>query len=399
MKLYQNLNVTGSLVLSGSMSLVGANNHNFTGSVLVSGSVGIGTNPTSYPIDVYSNVSSSSNILAQFFNNDYTSGTRNFIRVRNALSAGSTYSSYFGQGQDGKTYIISNNFSRNDIVIDGNNGTVSMGVTSSALHSNSSGLIVAGTGGNRGIIEVWDGGSTAGKGILQNVGGITYVGSLASGSGTGNLMLLYGGGNGSAAVGLTISGSNGSVGIGTTSPSDIIDVRKNQNAVTNFYFQNTDTTNTNSRAYLNVVSGNNSLQIKAIHADNCYLTPTLSTSALYLGYGNSMLVSSGGNLEYNVTPNANYNIATDGGKLTVANGGTINFQFFSGLIVINNHSNGNCVMWLVGAGLVSLIGQSASGANTGTMTYNGGITGYTWTSNYGSTAIYGVFAVRTRSNA
>jgi hypothetical protein len=197
---------------------------------------------------------------------------------------------------------------------------------------------------------------------------------------------------------LALDLTNTRVGIGTTSPGDIIDVRKNQNAVTYFYFRNTDTTNTNSRAYLELISGNNSLQVKSIHNDNCYLTPTLNTSALYLGVANSMMVTSGGNLAYNSSPNANYNIATDGAKLTIASGGTIDFQFFSGLIVVNNHSNGVCALWLVGAGGVSLIGQSAAGT-TGTMSYNGGITGYTWTSGYGSTAFYGVFAVRTRANA
>jgi hypothetical protein len=190
---------------------------------------------------------------------------------------------------------------------------------------------------------------------------------------------------------------DGNVGIGTNSPGDIIDVQKNQNAVTNFYLRNTNTTDTNSRAYLNVISGNTTLLIAAINNDNTYVKPTNATG-LYLGYNNALKITSGGNLEYTATPNANYHIATDGGKLTIASGGTIDFQFFSGLIVVNNHSNGVCAMWLVGAGGISLIGQSAAGA-TGTMTYNGGITGYTWTSGYGSTAFYGVFAVRTRSNA
>jgi hypothetical protein len=446
-----------------------------------SGNFGINTLTPTYPLDVLTSVSSSANIQAQFYNSDYGSGVRNFIRVRNGISAGSTYSSYFGQGQDGKTYIISNDLTRKDFVIDGNNGVVSMGTASSTVHSNSSGLIVAGTGGNRGIIEVWDSSATAGKAVFQNVGGVTYVGSLSSGSGAGTFNLLVGGNGSSATVGMSLSGSGyaasfgrtdfayplnitspyaktdttgrgllfmgsneaissnpfglvtvvtgastlanrsviigttdyglanggnlcfqtsaGNVGIGTTSPSDILDVQKNQNAITNFYLRNTDTTNTNSRAFLNIVSGNTTLLLGTIHNDNAYIKPNTAT-ALYLGYNNALKITSGNNLEYvGSTPNANYNIATDGVKVTVASGGTIDFQYFSGLIVINNHSNGNCAMWLVGAGLVSLIGQSASGAATGTMSYNGGITGYTWTSTYGSTAYYGVFAVRTRSNA
>jgi hypothetical protein len=71
--------------------------------------------------------------MAEFFNNDYTSGTRNFIRVRNRISAGATMSSYFGTGADNKTYIISNDFSRNDIVIDANTGYVGIGTNAPAV--------------------------------------------------------------------------------------------------------------------------------------------------------------------------------------------------------------------------------------------------------------------------
>jgi hypothetical protein len=150
-----NVVVTGSLTTSGSLTTTGtitattlvvqtitssissitgstnfgslaANTHTFTGSILASGSIGINTTP-SYPIDILSNNSSSLNVLAQFYNSSSGSGVRNFIRVRNNINVGSTYSSYFGQGQDGKLYIISNDTSRNDLVIDGNNGYIGMG--------------------------------------------------------------------------------------------------------------------------------------------------------------------------------------------------------------------------------------------------------------------------------
>jgi hypothetical protein len=65
--------------------------------------------------------------LAEFRNLDYTSGTRSFIRVRSQVSSGSSVSAYFGQGQDNKLYIIANNSARGgDIVVDGNNGTVTI---------------------------------------------------------------------------------------------------------------------------------------------------------------------------------------------------------------------------------------------------------------------------------
>ena len=69
--------------------------------------------------------------LAEFRNLDYTSGTRSFIRVRNAVSSGSSGSAYFGQGQDNKLYLIANNSARGgDLVIDGGTGYVGLGTSS-----------------------------------------------------------------------------------------------------------------------------------------------------------------------------------------------------------------------------------------------------------------------------
>jgi hypothetical protein len=63
--------------------------------------------------------------LAELRNNDFTAGTKSFLRVRNAVSAGGTGSAYFGHGQDNNTYIIANNSGRGgDIVISGSLGTV-----------------------------------------------------------------------------------------------------------------------------------------------------------------------------------------------------------------------------------------------------------------------------------
>jgi len=98
-----------------------------------SGSVGIGTSDTpTTPLLVYSNIASTSNVISEFFNGDYTAGTRNFIRVRNGVTVGATQSSYFGQGQDGKTYIISNDFTKNNIVINSANNNVGIGTNNPA---------------------------------------------------------------------------------------------------------------------------------------------------------------------------------------------------------------------------------------------------------------------------
>jgi hypothetical protein len=71
--------------------------------------------------------------LAEFRNLDYTSGTRSFVRVRNAMSSGASGSAYFGQGQDNKLYLIANNSARGgDLVIDGSTGYVGLGTSSPA---------------------------------------------------------------------------------------------------------------------------------------------------------------------------------------------------------------------------------------------------------------------------
>ena len=91
------------------------------------GNVGIGiTNPEAQ-LHIATNVASATNNMLYLYNSDYAATTRTFVRVRNNISVGSTYSSYFGQGADGKTYIIANDTSRNDIVIKGDNGYVGIG--------------------------------------------------------------------------------------------------------------------------------------------------------------------------------------------------------------------------------------------------------------------------------
>lgn len=100
-----------------------------TGAATFAGSVGIGTSP-SYSLDLLTSSSGALNTIAQFQNTDYTAGNRTFIRVRAWTNSGGSYSSYFGQGQDGNLYIIANNSARGgDLVINGNTGNVLLGTT------------------------------------------------------------------------------------------------------------------------------------------------------------------------------------------------------------------------------------------------------------------------------
>jgi len=132
--------VTSSIIYSSGSNNFGnqlANTQTFTGSLNVTGSshaifgnVGINTTAPTVALQVYSTGSSSSNVTAEFWNGDYGTGTKNFIRLRNAATVGSTTSAYFGQGQDQKTYFYNNDFSRlGDIVIT-NTGKVGIGTAS-----------------------------------------------------------------------------------------------------------------------------------------------------------------------------------------------------------------------------------------------------------------------------
>ena len=145
--------------------------------------------------------------------------------------------------------------------------------------------------------------------------------------------------------------ADGFIGVGTTSPADIIDVQRNQNGTTNFYFRNTDTTNTNSRAYVNIVSGNVTLQLKAIHGDNVYITPTTAVDQ-YLGYNNSIRIASDGTLNvgtYHATnkicPGADsnhylrYNTSLDGLEMSGYSG--VMFSTYGGSERMRIRLNGN----------------------------------------------------------
>jgi len=109
--------------------------------------------------------------------------------------------------------------------------------------------------------------------------------------------------NGASAYRMILSPA-GNFGIGAATPADIIDVRKNQNATTNFYFRNTDTTNANSRAYLNVIAGDATISLLALHGGDTYIAGTSGRNMYFQqnpGGTVNMFISSGGNVGIGVT--------------------------------------------------------------------------------------------------
>jgi hypothetical protein len=141
-----------------------------------SGYLGVNVDPSFY-LDVQSNVANSFYTIAQFENRDYTSGTRSFIRVRNWVNAGGSYSSYFGQGQDGKTYIIANNSARGgDIVIDSGNGFVGINQSSPTQR-----LHLYDASPSNGILAKLQSGAVTGWLQLTSTGTSWQIGATATG--------------------------------------------------------------------------------------------------------------------------------------------------------------------------------------------------------------------------
>ena len=99
-----------------------------------------------------------------------------------------------------------------------NNGNIGIGTTAPAGHAPSRKALIVADTTNDALLEIW--GSASGKSLFQSVGGSTYVGNLAAGTGAGNLFLTYGAGT----TGIFMNGTSGNIGIGTTSPSSPLEV-------------------------------------------------------------------------------------------------------------------------------------------------------------------------------
>lgn len=83
-----------------------------------------------------------------------------------------------------------------------------------------------------------------------------------------------------------------------------------------------------------------------------------------------------------------------------ANGATVDFPSFSGMILINRQDagSGNVALWIAGSGAAVKLGDSI-GNQSGTIASNSGIDGYRWTNNTGGTITATFFAIKTRASA
>ncbi len=92
-----------------------------------------------------------------------------------------------------------------------------------------------------------------------------------------------------------------------------------------------------------------------------------------------------------------YHLDTTPAGILVANGGTIDIPNFSGMVIVNNWTNGSVTTYLCGGGSTAAIGSV--GGQVGTMVYVSAIAGYRWTNNYGAPAMIGMAIFRTRPTA
>jgi hypothetical protein len=93
-----------------------------------------------------------------------------------------------------------------------------------------------------------------------------------------------------------------------------------------------------------------------------------------------------------------YHIDTTPSSIVLATGGTLNISNFSGMVMVNNTATGGSEVFLTGGGAATSIGSNGAGGG-GTLTYNAGVNGYTFTSTYVATASFGFVIIRTRAAA
>jgi len=108
--------------------------------------------------------------------------------------------------------------------------------------------------------------------------------------------------------------------------------------------------------------------------------------SIYQAYGNTHV---GTTYAYDVS----------GQKLTVSNGGTVNFPNFSGSIVVNDQNGGNVEYWLAGGGAGATVRIANTRPSNNTLTYNAGLSGYVWTNNSGGTGPFTFAPIRMRTVA
>lgn len=198
--------------------------------------------------------------------------------------------------------------------------------------------------------------------------------------------------------------SSGNVGIGTSSPSYKLSV-SNDISAANYLILSSATTDAATYGFSN--SNGPCIQMfgSAAVGSGSLIFNTAGAERSRINSSGDFLIgttTSSGKLTVNgaiaVTGAAGtYSVDSSSNQGNVANNGTIDFPNFSGILIINNSSNGSVFVYACGGGGAGSVG--GQGAFQGTVTYVPGIAGYRYTNNSGGTLGIGIMALRTRNTA
>ena len=157
-------------------------------------------------------------------------------------------------------------------------------------------------------------------------------------------------------------------------------------------------TYTGSPSYINTlnaqVNANDSLRIES----SAIRLTAASGIALSPGGG---VVGVDGNINSSRTPGQSNIIgSTPTGAYTYNNNAYVDFNNFSGIIIVNRQdaSSGNVAVWICGGGTAVKLGDS-HGNESGSVASNGVGNGYRWTNNTGGTVTVNFFSIQTRGGA
>jgi hypothetical protein len=104
-----------------------------------------------------------------------------------------------------------------------------------------------------------------------------------------------------------------------------------------------------------------------------------------------------GTITNGATAGSNSTIDVSPAKQSIASGACVDFPSMSGMIVVNDWTDGTITIFLAGGGSTSAAASAAGQA--GALYYNSGVTGYRWCNTKGYTACFGFLVFKTRNNA